>query len=200
MKGSTGRGRGDRQDLSQPMRFGSYNICNGWNGVRDSDLCGMFQANFDLGVFQETKVTRRDHTRESSRYRVVMTDPPILHRGSVAVFYREAGHFSLENLCLHGSKNSQIPVGDRVAAVAYHGALYCSRRCLKYIGCRCGHRQAAPRCGAAGFRRLQCVPDQSRRERVHGGYHCGTDEILVRVKECPFPLETKILVKGWAHM
>ena len=61
----------------------------------------MFQADFDLGVFQETKVTRRDHTRESSRYRVVMTDPPILHRGSVAVFYREAGHFTLEALCLH---------------------------------------------------------------------------------------------------
>ena len=39
------------------IRFGSYNICNGWNGRIESVVRGISQANIDLGIFQETKVT-----------------------------------------------------------------------------------------------------------------------------------------------
>ena len=34
-----------------PIRFGTYNICNGCNSGLDSALWGMSQANMDLGIF-----------------------------------------------------------------------------------------------------------------------------------------------------
>ena len=37
-----------------PIRFATYNIRNGRNGGLGSALRGMFQANMDLGIFQET--------------------------------------------------------------------------------------------------------------------------------------------------
>ena len=46
------------------IRFGSYNICNSHNGVIESALRGMYQANVELGIFQEMKVTRVIYKRE----------------------------------------------------------------------------------------------------------------------------------------
>ena len=40
-----------------PICFGNYNIRNGRNGGLKSALRGMGQANVDVGVFQETKLT-----------------------------------------------------------------------------------------------------------------------------------------------
>ena len=51
-------------------------------------LRGMYQANMDLGIFQETKCTDGIYTRKSAGYRVVATDAPSRHRGGVALFYR----------------------------------------------------------------------------------------------------------------
>ena len=71
MSVSTGGGWGKRQGvvrLTRPIRFGTYNIWNGWNGGLESTLHGMSQANMDLGVFQETKLTMRICTCESSVY------------------------------------------------------------------------------------------------------------------------------------
>ena len=42
-----------------PIRFGNYNICNGRDGGLELALRGMSQANMNLGIFQETKVTDR---------------------------------------------------------------------------------------------------------------------------------------------
>ena len=53
MGGSTGGGRTNRQGVIRPIRFGKYN--DDRNGELESGLRGMFQANMDLGVFQETK-------------------------------------------------------------------------------------------------------------------------------------------------
>ena len=39
-----------------PIRFGTYNICNGRNGGLELALRGMTQANIDLGIFQEKKI------------------------------------------------------------------------------------------------------------------------------------------------
>ena len=55
---STGGGWGARQETVRMIRFGMYNIRNGQNGGIESALQGMLQENVDLGVFQETDVTK----------------------------------------------------------------------------------------------------------------------------------------------
>ena len=47
-------------------------------------LRGMSQANMDLGIFQETKVTEGIYTRRLAGYSVVASDAPNQHRGRVA--------------------------------------------------------------------------------------------------------------------
>ena len=64
-----------------PIKFGTYNIRNGRNGGLEAALRGMDQANMDLGVMQETKITDGVYTRASAGYRVVATDAPSRHRG-----------------------------------------------------------------------------------------------------------------------
>ena len=81
-----------------PIRFGIYNIRNGRNRGLESVLRGMSQANMDVGVFQETKVTDGIFTCGSAGYRVVATDAPSRHRRGVAVFNRPAPHFAVEAL------------------------------------------------------------------------------------------------------
>ena len=49
-----------------PIRFDIYNICNRRNGGSESALMGVSQANMDLGIFQETKVTDRIYTHGSA--------------------------------------------------------------------------------------------------------------------------------------
>ena len=79
-----------------PIRFGTYKICNGRNGGLESALRGMSQANMDLGIYQETKVTDSIDTRGLAGYSVVATDMPSRHRGGVVVFHRPGPHFALE--------------------------------------------------------------------------------------------------------
>ena len=59
-----------------PIRFGTYNIRNRRNGGLESVLRGMYQANMDLGISQETKVTDVIDTRRLDGYSVVKTDAP----------------------------------------------------------------------------------------------------------------------------
>ena len=47
----------------------------------------MSQANMDLGILQETKITNGVYTRGSAGYNVIATDAPSRHRGVVALFY-----------------------------------------------------------------------------------------------------------------
>ena len=77
------------------IRFGTYNICNGRNGGLEAALRGMSQANMDLGILQETKLTDVIYTRGSDGYSVVATDAPSRHRGG-AIFYRSEPHFAVE--------------------------------------------------------------------------------------------------------
>ena len=71
-------------------------------------LHGMLQSNVDIDVFQETKVTGGGYTRESGGYRVATMKAPRLHHGGVTVFYCKAGHFTLEEICLHRSNVSSL--------------------------------------------------------------------------------------------
>ena len=79
-----------------PIRFGTYNICNRRNRGLELALRGMSQANMDLGIFQETKVTDGIYTREPAGYSVIATEAPSQHHDGVAVFHRPAPHFAVE--------------------------------------------------------------------------------------------------------
>ena len=68
-----------------PIRFGPYSIRNGRKGRLEMALPGMFQANMDLGILQETKLRDRIYTRGSAGYNVIATDAPSRHRGGVAL-------------------------------------------------------------------------------------------------------------------
>ena len=78
------------------IRFGTYNIRNRRNSGLELALRGVSQANMDLGIFQETKLTDGIYTRGSSGYSVVATDAPRRHHGRVAIFHRPAPHFVVE--------------------------------------------------------------------------------------------------------
>ena len=80
----------------EPIRFGIYNIHNGRNGGLELDLQGMSQANLDLGIFQETKLTDGVYTHGLAKYSVVTTDTPSGHRGGVAVFYWPSPRYAVE--------------------------------------------------------------------------------------------------------
>ena len=58
----------------------------------------MSQANMDLGIFQETKMTEGIYTCRSTGYSVVATDAPSQQRGGVATFHWPALHFAVEAL------------------------------------------------------------------------------------------------------
>ena len=112
-----GGSQGEIQGVVRPtrlIRFGGYNIRNGWNGGLESALRGMSQSNMDLGVFQETKLTKYIYMRESSGYRVVVIEAPSAHSGSVIVFYRAAENFSVEAIQTYGANvvSFQLASGD----------------------------------------------------------------------------------------
>ena len=98
-----------------PIRFSTYNIRNGRNGGLESELQGISQANMDLGIFQETKLTDGIYTRRSAGYSVVVTDAPSRHRGRVAVFHRPAPHFLVEAVQQFGLNviGFQLVTGER---------------------------------------------------------------------------------------
>ena len=78
-------------------------------------LRGMYQANMDLGIFQETKLTGGVYTRGSDGYSVIATDAPIQHRGGVAVFYRPSPIYAVETIQQFGPSvvGFQLATRDR---------------------------------------------------------------------------------------
>ena len=83
-------------DGTVPIIFGTYNIRNGRKGGLEAALRRISQANMDLGILQETKLTDGVYTRGSAGYNVIATDAPNRHRGGVALFYRSTPHFVVE--------------------------------------------------------------------------------------------------------
>ena len=73
-------------DGTVPIRFGTYTIRNGQTGGLEEALRGMSQANMDLGILQETKLTDGVYTRRLVGYSVIATEAPSRHRGGVALF------------------------------------------------------------------------------------------------------------------
>ena len=97
------------------IRFGTYNIPNRRNAGLELALRGMYQANMDLGIFQETKVTNGVYTYGSSGYSVVATYAPIRHRGGVTIFYFLSPRFAVEAVQKFSPNvvGSQLEMGER---------------------------------------------------------------------------------------
>ena len=85
------------------VRFGTYNIRNGWNVGLESALRGIWLSNMDARVFQETKVTDGIYTRVLARYRVVATSAPSRHRGSIALLYWDSPNFTVDAIRQFGA-------------------------------------------------------------------------------------------------
>ena len=79
-----------------PIRFSNHNIHNDRKGGLEAALQGMSQANMELGILQETKLTDVIYTRGSAGYSVIATDAQSQHRGSVTLFYRSEPLFMVE--------------------------------------------------------------------------------------------------------
>ena len=51
---------------------------------------GVYQANLNLGILQETKITDGVYTHSSAEYSIIAKDALSRHRGGVAMFYQES--------------------------------------------------------------------------------------------------------------
>ena len=100
-EGRTREGGGVRRETEKIIRFGTFNIRNGQNAGLELALFGMAQGQVDCGVFQVMKLTKGVYTQKSSGFWVMATEAPSAHRGGVAIFYREAERFAIEDICLH---------------------------------------------------------------------------------------------------
>ena len=88
--------------MEKIIRFVTFNIQNGRNGGLGSALHEMAQGWVDCKYFQETNLTKLVHTWEASGFWMMVTEAPSAHGGGVDIFYREAEHSAIEELCLHG--------------------------------------------------------------------------------------------------
>jgi exonuclease III len=75
----------------------------------------MAQANVDLGVLQETKLTDGVYTRWSSEYHVHATDAPSTQQGGVALTHRDTDLFQVEAVQTFGPNviSWQLVTGKR---------------------------------------------------------------------------------------
>ena len=69
----------------------------------------------DLGILQETKLTKHIYACESSGYKVVATEAPSAHSGDVALFCQTKEHFSIEEFQYHRANvvSFHLASGDR---------------------------------------------------------------------------------------
>ena len=104
-----GRVEQEREETWTSIRFGMYNICNGRNGGIELALRGMVQANLDLGLLHEMKLTDGFYARRSDGCRVVAMDGPRRHHGGVVVFYRASPWFSVQEMLFR----FQLMTGER---------------------------------------------------------------------------------------
>ena len=75
----------------------------------------MSQANMDLGILQETKLTDGIYTRGLEGYIVIAMNAPSRHCGGVALFYHSTPHFVVEAVERCGPKvmGFQVATGEQ---------------------------------------------------------------------------------------
>ena len=55
-----------------------------------------------MAYCRKQKLADGFYAQEFRGFLVMAAAPPSAHRGGVTIFYREAEHFAIEELCLHG--------------------------------------------------------------------------------------------------
>ena len=78
-------------------------------------LRGMSQANMDLGILQETKLTNGVYNRVLAGYSAVATNMPSWHCGGVAVLYQMSPRSAVETVQHFGPNvvGFQLAMGKR---------------------------------------------------------------------------------------
>ena len=66
----------------------SWNIHSGRNGSLEAALRAMESLGVDIGILQETKLTKGIYTRRFGNYSVIATDANSVSQGGVALFWR----------------------------------------------------------------------------------------------------------------
>ena len=102
IEGLTREGRRDIRGPEKVVRFGTYNIQSRRKWGLESALRGVDQGKFDCLVIHETNLKDGVYTRGPIGFQVMVIVVPIYHHGGVAVFYREAEHFTIEDIRIHG--------------------------------------------------------------------------------------------------
>ena len=78
-----------RSKGSGTFRMGTYNIITGQGGGILSALRAMGKLGVDVGVLQETKMTKGIYPRQGFGYSVFCSDAPSRQCGGVALFWRD---------------------------------------------------------------------------------------------------------------
>ena len=94
-RGILGKG-GEVDERVEVVHFGTYNIQNSHNGGLELALRGIYQANFDLVLLQDTKITDGVYAQDSTGFSVVTSDALIRHHGGLTLFYKESPRFEVE--------------------------------------------------------------------------------------------------------
>ena len=87
----------EADEKQEAIRFGSYNIYNIRNGRMQSALRRMAHSNIDLGVYQETNITRGIYVQHLAGYRLMAVHTPIRHRRGMEILYWESPRFAVES-------------------------------------------------------------------------------------------------------
>jgi exonuclease III len=85
-----------RSKGSGTFRMGTYNIITGQGGGILSALRAMGKLGVDVGVLQETKMTKGIYPRRGFGYSVFCTDAPSRQCGGVALFWRDCDGCAVE--------------------------------------------------------------------------------------------------------
>ena len=91
--GYRGGGADKKEDI---IRFGTYNIQNGFKGGLESELRSMAQENIYLGILKEKKIIDGVYARESVGFFVVVSEAPSRLCGGMALFHEELLRLSVE--------------------------------------------------------------------------------------------------------
>ena len=154
----------------------------------------------NLGIFQETKITKRIYTRKCSGYRVVAMKAPSVHSVDIDVLYRVAYQLSVEALQTYGANvfSFQMASGDRRWFIM--GLYLGPRQRLDNRGCRRGHQIATPGGRAAGVWTFQHQPFRNRGLGAVRGYCSGYGGGGPGGHERPLPPTAQAVVEGRPYM
>ena len=133
MEGSNREVQGFRRLVEKLIRFGTFNIRNGWNRGLELALCGVEQRRVDCGVFQEANLTKGVYVQESR----LLGDG---NRGAERSFRRRCDFLPWGGalFCWRAPsprpERHRLSAGDGETAVACSWVIYRPHQCLNHRG------------------------------------------------------------------